>query len=89
MLPSGARPLDEHRRQRVVQEDPLHARIVVRDERLHEEPFALDVEAKEAFVGRVPREAVRAEVDEARARDPRAPLRADVEEEVGVAAVPV
>ncbi len=47
-LAARARPLDEHRLDGLAHEEPLHARLGILDERLHEEPFALDVEAEKA-----------------------------------------
>ena len=85
-LATRARPLDEHRLDGLAHEQPLHARLGVLDERLHEQPLALDVEAEEALVALVPCEAVGADVDEAARRDRRALERRHVEEEVGVAA---
>ena len=69
----------------MVEEYPLHARVVVLHERLHEQPLALDIEAKEAMRDGVPREPVRPEVDEPRGRDHGAAQVSDVEEEIRVA----
>jgi hypothetical protein len=73
----------------MVQENPLHACVVVADESLHEEPLALDVEAQEALMVRVPGETVGAEVDEAGALHASSVQGAHVEQEVGVATGPV
>ena len=81
-LPASARPLDEQGLHDVIREHPLHARLGVLEERLDEEPLALDVEADEALAGRVPGEPVGSVVDEVRGLDGRALERRRVEDEV-------
>ncbi len=84
-IAARARPLDEERLDRLAHEDPLHARGVVLDERLHEQPLALDVEPEELLLLLVEREAVGGDGEEARALDRRAGRRREIEEEIDVA----
>ncbi len=88
-LSAGDRPLDEDRLHDVAHEEPLHARLGILDERLHEEPLARDVEAQPARALFVAGDTVGSDVHEAGALDRGALERRDVKREIDVDARPV
>jgi hypothetical protein len=82
-------PLQEERFDIAIREDPLNAGVGIFDQGFHENPRALDVEAKEPMTFVIERQSVGTDVNESGAFDGRSLEGRHVEEEIGIAAASV